>query len=230
MAKNSKAKQKEYDAKRAGQRTRNWTVIFYPEDLPDDWKEQVDELHCKWIEGPVHDKDINPDGTPKKIHIHTLFMFEAVKKIDQVKELLGEVFGYSDNGSIIGVATPQRVTDRSAIVRYMAHLDHPSKAQYDVNDIVGHNGADVAEIMRYSLTETMNKMIAIEEFIEQNHITEYATLCKMIRYSNPDWYQIVVTKNTVHFRAFVTSYRNVFYDSVDQETGEVKNQVPKMGQ
>ena len=37
MAKNSKQKQREYDAKRAGQRTRNWTVIFYPEDLPEDW-------------------------------------------------------------------------------------------------------------------------------------------------------------------------------------------------
>lgn len=81
----------------------------------------------------------------------------------------------------------------------MAHLDHPSKAQYDVNDIVGHNGADVAEIMRYSVTETLNKMIAIEEFIEQNKITEYATLCRLIRYNNPDWYQIVVTKTLFIF-------------------------------
>lgn len=221
MAKNSKQKQREYDAKRAGQRTRNWTVIFYPEDLPEDWKEQVDNLHVKWIEGPVHDRDTNPDDTPKKVHIHTLFMFEAVKNINQVVELLGEVFGYSESGSIIGVATPQRVTDRSAIVRYMAHLDHPSKAQYDVNDIVGHNGADVAEVLRYSVTETLNMMIEIEEYIENNHITEYATLCRLIRYTHPDWYQIVVTKNTFHFRTFVNSYRNGFYKNVDVETGEV---------
>lgn len=224
MAKNTKEKQKEYDAKRAGQRTRNWTLIFYPEDLPEDWKEQVDELRVKWIESPVHDRDMNPDNTPKKSHVHTLFMFESVKKIEQVKDMFGELFGFSDSGSIVGVATPQQVTDRSGVVRYMAHLDHPSKAQYDINDIVGHNGADPAEIMRYSVTETLNKMIAIEEFIEQNKITEYATLCRMIRYEYPDWYQIVVTKNTVHFRTFVASFRNGFYQNrvkVDPETGEI---------
>ena len=222
MAKNSKEKQNKYDAKRAGQRTRNWTLIFYPEDLPDDWKEQVDELRVKWIESPIHDKDINPDGSPKKAHIHTLVMFESVKNIEQVKEVFGKIFGFSETGSIVGVATPQQVSDRSGIVRYMAHLDHPSKAQYDVNDIVGHNGADPAEIMRYSVTEMLNKMIAIEEFIESNNITEYATLCRLIRYEYPDWYQIVVTKNTVHFRAFVTSFRNSLYQNrVDPETGEV---------
>lgn len=221
MSKNSKEVNARYDAKRAGQRTRNWTVIFYPEDLPEDWKEQVDELHIKWVEGPLHDRDVNPDDTPKKVHIHTLFMFETVKNINQVQDIFADIFGSSETGLIIGVATPQRVTDRSAIVRYMAHLDNPLKAQYDVNDIVGHNGADVAEILKYSLTETLNKMIAIEEFIENNHITEYATLCRKIRYDYPDWYQIVVTKNTVHFRTFVNSYRNGFYKNVDVETGEV---------
>ncbi len=222
MSKNSTEVNARYDAKRAGQRTRNWTLIFYPEDLPEDWKERVDELRIKWIESPLHDRDTNPDGTPKKSHIHTLFMFESVKNIEQVRDMFGDLFGFSESGSIIGVATPQQVSDRSGVVRYMAHLDHPSKAQYDVNEIIGHNGADPAEVLRYSVTETLNKMIAIEEYIESNQITEYATLCRMIRYEYPDWYQIVVTKNTVHFRAFVTSFRNSFCQNrVDPETGEV---------
>lgn len=219
--KQKKAKLK-YEVTRAGQRTRNWTLIFYPEDLPEDWKEQIDDLHFKWIEGPLHDKDINPDGTPKKAHVHTLVMFENVKNIEQVEKIFGNIFGFTEMGTIIGVAKPQQVSDRSSIVRYMAHLDHPSKAQYDVNEIIGHNGADPAEILRYSVTETLNKMIAIEEYIENNRITEYATLCRMIRYEYPDWYQLVVTKNTVHFRTFVTSFRNSFYqDRVDPETGEI---------
>ena len=93
MAKNSKEKQQEYDAKRAGQRTRNWTLIFYPEDLPENWKELVDGLLVRWIEGPLHDKDVLPDGAPKKSHHHTLFMFENVKTVEQVSELFKELFG-----------------------------------------------------------------------------------------------------------------------------------------
>lgn len=229
MAKNSKEKQKEYDRKRAGERTRNWTVIFYPEDLPDNWQSQVDELMCKWIEGPLHDADVNPDGSPKKVHCHTLFMFDAVKNQEQVTSMLKELFGESEGGSIIGVATPMKATDRSAVVRYMAHLDHPSKAQYDVNDIKGHNGADPSEVMRYSATETIRMMVAMEEYIEENCIIELADFSKAIRYDYPEWYTILATKQTRYFSDFIRSCRHRAEHGsvkpgsikVDKETGEI---------
>lgn len=200
--------EKKYDEKRAGQRTRNWTLIFYPEDLPEDWKEQTDSLRVKWIESPLHDKDTNSDGTPKKAHVHTLFMFENVKTKEQVVQMFGDLFGTSENGSIIGIATPQQVSDRSGIVRYMSHMDNPEKFQYDASEIVGHNGADVMEILRYSMSETLDKMKAIEEYIEKHGITELADLSKAIRDTHPEWYQIITTKNTVYFTALLRSHRH----------------------
>lgn len=197
-----------YDAKRAGQRTRNWTVIFYPDDLPENWTSLVDELHFKWLESPIHDKDFNADGTPKKPHYHTLFMFECVKTVEQVEAMLKEVFGESKTGSIIGVAKPKQVVDRCAIVRYMAHMDNPDKAQYDSADIVGHNGADPAEVLRYSATETREMIIAMEEYIEENNITELADFSKAIRYDYPEWHTIVATKMTMYFNAFIRSCRH----------------------
>lgn len=225
MAKNSKEKQQEYDAKRAGQRTRNWTLIFYPEDLPENWKELVDGLLVRWIEGPLHDKDVLPDGTPKKPHHHTLFMFENVKSVEQVSELFKELFGESESGTIVGVATPQKVTDRCAIVRYMAHMDNPDKAQYDPNDIVGHNGADPAEILRYSATETREMIIAMEEYIEQNGIIELSDFSAAIRYNHPEWHTLLATKMTMYFNAFIRSQRHKVERNIrircDAETGEV---------
>lgn len=210
MAKNREEYDKKYEEKRAGQRTRNWLVIFYPEDLPDDWKEKADELGVRWIEGPVHDKDVNPDGTPKKTHIHTLWMFDAVKHKGQVTGLLRMKFAPESEAedSIPGVATPMPCSDRSQSVRYMAHLDHPSKAQYDIAEIVGHNGADPAEVMRYSATETINMMVAMEEYIEEHGITELADFSKAIRYENPEWYTILATKMTTYFNAFIRSRRH----------------------
>jgi hypothetical protein len=227
MAKNSKEVQKRADEQRAGQRTRNWTVIFYPEDLPEDWTSLVDNLHFKWIESPLHDKDLNADGQPKKPHHHALFMFDAVKTEEQIATMLKEVFGISETGSIIGIATPQKVTDRGALVRYMAHLDNPDKAQYDVVEIVGHNGADPAELLRYSATETREMIIAMEEYIEQNCITELADFSLAIRYEHPEWHTILATKMTIYFNAFIRSYRHkmgqpVKVIEVDKQTGEVQ--------
>lgn len=220
MANNSKDKQREYDKKRAGQRTRNWTVIAYPEDLPDDWVDQLDDLHIKWIQSPIHDSDLNADGQPKKPHYHLLLMFEQVKNKKQVADLFGGLYGFSDTDSIVGVATPQTVSDRCALVRYMAHLDNPSKHQYDVADIVGHNGADPAELLRYSQTETLNMMVAIEEYIEENNITELCDLSQMLRYDHLEWYTLVATKCTVYFNAFIRSRRHKM-QGIDPVTGEV---------
>ena len=228
MSKSRKEYDQKYEEKRAGQRTRNWTLIFYPEDLPEDWKQQVDGLLVRWIESPLHDKDVLPDGTPKKAHHHTLFMFEAVKTAEQVSILFKELFGESENGTIVGVAAPQRVTDRCAIVRYMAHMDNPDKAQYDVNEIVGHNGADPAEILRYSATETREMIIAMEEYIEQNKITELSDFSAAIRYTHPEWHTILATKMTMYFNAFIRSQRHkaeqgkpLVSPKVDAETGEI---------
>ena len=201
-------RKKRYDEKRAGLRTRNWTVIFYPEDLPEDWKTVVDDLRFRWIESPIHDKDVNANGEPKKPHIHALFMFESVKTAEQIEKMLKEVFGASESGSIIGAAHPQRVTDRCALVRYMAHMDNPDKAQYEVSEIVGHNGADPAEILRYSATETREMIVAMEEYIEENDIIELADFSKAIRYDRPEWHTLLATKMTMYFNAFIRSCRH----------------------
>lgn len=218
-------RKRKYDEQRAGRRTRNWAVIFFHDDLPEDWAQLVDELRFKWVQSPLHDKDINADGTPKKPHYHALVMFESVKTFEQVEDVFKGIFGESETGSIIGVPKPQMAGDRCALVRYMAHMDNPDKAQYDVADIVGHNGADPAEILRYSATETREMIVAMEEYIEENNITELARFSKAIRYEHPEWHTIVATKMTMYFNAFITSRRHEAKEPmrvvVVNENGEV---------
>ena len=245
MPSSNKEKQKEYDENRRGKRSRNFNVICYPEDLPKNWTQLLDDTHIRWVEGPLHDRDVftaedeqenseHKAGMPKKKHKHNLLMFESLKTISGVKDFLGDVFGLSDAGSVIGVLTPQICGDRSGSIRYMAHLDNPTKAQYRFEDIIGHNGADPLDIVRFNATETLHKMIAIEEYIETNDIREMSDLTRQIRYTHLDWYQIVTVRNTVYFNAFVRSFRHkrekldalqqALADGrahVDEETGEI---------
>ncbi|WP_225354628.1 Rep family protein, partial [Ligilactobacillus murinus] len=53
-------------------RARTWTFIVYPESAPENWRDLLDEYHVPWVESPLHDKDINPDGTVKKAHWHVI--------------------------------------------------------------------------------------------------------------------------------------------------------------
>ena len=73
-----KAARARADAKRVG-RTRNFATVVYPDSAPADWKEKLDQLHVAAFISPLHDKDINPNGEPKKAHYHVLVMFEGQK-------------------------------------------------------------------------------------------------------------------------------------------------------
>lgn len=72
-------------AKAKDNRTRNWTFVVYPESAPDNWREIIDEYRTPWIESPLHDKDVNPDGELKKPHWHVMMMFPTNKSYDQIR-------------------------------------------------------------------------------------------------------------------------------------------------
>ena len=81
------AKRSEQGSTRGAGRTRTWTFILYPESVPDNWRETLNDLFIEWVESPLHDKDVNPDGEIKKPHWHILLIFPSVKTYEQVSKI-----------------------------------------------------------------------------------------------------------------------------------------------
>lgn len=144
-------------------RTRNWSVIVYPESAPDNWRQIIDETHVEWIESPLHEFDTNPTGEVKKPHYHILLLFGGVKSYDQVCEFIKPL-----NGPI-----PQRCHNAKAMVRYFAHLDNPDKYQYSISDIIPHGGVDLSELLKPSTSERYTIIKEICEYVGSHNITEF---------------------------------------------------------
>lgn len=104
-------------------RTRNWVFILYPESAPEDWRTKLDDLLIEWVESPLHDKDVNPGGEPKKPHWHILLLFSGSKSYEQIVEITLSV-----NGTI-----PKPCISVRGQIRYFAHLDNPEKAQKETS-------------------------------------------------------------------------------------------------
>lgn len=216
MAKNSKEVQKTADEKRKDSRGRNWWAVLYPEDLPADWLDRLQSIRCKAVVSPLHDKDFNADNKPKKPHHHVVLMFDSVKSLAQVDGIFRKLFSAREVDaenleiSIPGVAKftarESLIHDRTAAVRYLCHLDNPEKEPYPVDDITALNGADVMELLKHTQAETQATMIAMEEYIEANRIMTLSAFSRAIRYDHPDWYNILSTKATTYFRAFINGF------------------------
>lgn len=200
-----KAEQKEV-------RTRTWTGVVYPESAPENWRELINEMHFPWVESPLHDKDKTAAGDVKKPHYHILFMFDGVKSYEQVKAIMDAVKG----------PIPERCHNAKALVRYMAHLDDPNKAQYSVSDIVAHGGADLAEMLRPSSSERYTIIAEMIMFIKDNRVTEFQDLMDHAMMNERDrWWPALCDNSAVIVDKYIKSQRHRQTPRVDHETGEI---------
>lgn len=193
-------------------RTRTWTCVLYPDSVPENWRDIIDDMHIEWIESPLHDKDINATGEVKKAHWHILLIFGGIKAYEQVKEITDGL-----NSPI-----PQRCHNAKALVRYMAHLDNPDKAQYLVGGIKPHGGIDLAEMFRPSISERYAIISEMMSYVKDNKIMEFQDLSDFARDNEYDRWFSSLCDNSTMMKTYITSQRHR-YQNVDLETGEIHN-------
>ncbi len=192
-------------------RCRNWTIVVYPDSSPDNWRNLLDEKHIEWIESPLHDKDLNANGEPKKPHWHVLLLFGGVKSYEQVLEFV----------NFLNCPIPVRCHNAKALVRYMAHLDNPDKAQYSISDIKPHGGVDIAELLRPSSSERYCLIKDILQFVKDNNIIEFQDLIDYA-FSNhfDDWFPLLCDNSAFIVVNYIKSCRHRDKQKFDFSTGE----------
>lgn len=186
---------------RKDNRSRHWSFVGYPDDsLPENYREILsDEMHLCWCESPVHDADLNGDGSEKKKHIHFVVSFEGNKSFDQIKEIT----------DALHCPIPQQVRNLRAMIRYMVHIDNPDKTQYKIEDIKCFGGYQIGEYFSKSTFEYLKILNEIVSFCDDNNITEFCDLAKIAQ--NPDlegWFEVVTSRYTMFLSAYVKSRRH----------------------
>jgi len=199
-------------ATRGAGRTRNWTAVVYPESAPDGWIDLIQREHIEWILSPLHDKDISGDGQPKKPHYHIAILFSSVKTYEQAK-------AFTD---MLNCPRPERVHSIKSLVRYMAHLDDPDKAQYDPAEIKGYGGVDIAEMLRPSSSERYTLLKEMLDYIEQENITEFIDIVMYAsKNREDDWFPLLADNSAYFIGQVIKSKRHAGTIRVDKRTGEV---------
>lgn len=180
-------------------RTRNWTIVVYPDSAPENWRDILDEMHIEWVESPLHDKDTNPNGEAKKPHWHVLLMFGGVKAYEQVIELIEP----------LNCPIPTRVHNCKSLIRYMAHLDNPDKVQYDISKIVAHGGVDVMDLLKPSSSERYTFIKEMQAWCREFDITEFSDLMDYAASERlDDWYPLLCDNCAFVMNQYLKSRRH----------------------
>ena len=197
-------------------RKRNFATVVYPESAPEGWRDILAGYFVPAFVSPLHDRDINATGEPKKPHYHVMVMFEGKKSEEQVKALFESIGG-------VGLEV---VESLRGYARYLCHLDNPEKAHYNPSDVVSIGGAAYS----YSIGLVADKYKAVREmiaFCKANQIVSYAELLEYAAVEQDTWFRVLCDNGTVVMKEYLKSISwgvrasKAADPRVDPNTGEV---------
>lgn len=183
---------------------RIWACVAYPESLPTNWIELLQETGLQIAISPLHDKDLNPTGEVKKAHYHIIFNYDGPTTQKHVKDLCDS----------LNMTIPIKLESLRGMYRYHIHLDNPEKYQYDDRDRILLGGFDPSSVNSLTKTEVYKFIQEILDFIEENNILEYRDLIFNLRdYPNMC---LVACTHTILFNTYIKSKRHKFLGEVEK--------------
>lgn len=178
---------------------RNWAFIMYPESMPSDWFDKLEKTGLPFAISPMHNKDVNPTGEPKKPHYHVICQYSNTTTQKNVKENVCDLV----NGTL-----PVKLENIKGMYRYHIHYENPEKYQYDDRDRIFINGFDISSVNSLTATEIDKLTTEILTFIDDNDIIEYSDLLHIFRINDLTNMLFVAKSHTILFNTYIKSKRH----------------------
>jgi hypothetical protein len=184
-----------HSEKSSATRTRNWTILVYPDSAPENWRDIINSWHIAWAHSPLHDKDLNPDSEEdKKAHWHVALLFDSVKSFEQVRELT----------KVLNCPIPKQINSLVGTIRYFIHMDDPSKYQYSRDEIKAYGSIDIDELLKPSKSVEISFVKQITNLLVENNIYEFCDASDFIQEAHPDLFETFMG-HTFYFSSYLKS-------------------------
>lgn len=185
-------------------KARYWTSILYLDSAPSDWQERIENLKMSYLVSPLHDKDLNATGEPKKAHYHVVLIWDSPTTYNNALEAFKEV------GAIEHF---QNVKSIKAMARYLCHLDNPDKYQYEISEVL-RGGVDYNAMIE-SVADKYEEQKMVIEYIERNEIFYFSVLMRIaVKYD--DSLFRALSNNSYVIREYLKSRQYTLINQIDE--------------
>lgn len=181
-------------------RSKNFATLCYWESSHlEDIVLSLDSLHISYLISPLHDSDIDEHGILKKGHWHIILVFDSLKSVSQVKDLLVEA-SKMHVASFVGCEIVNSLVSYS---RYLCHLDDVDKARYETSDVI-HHGIDYVSLIS-SKSDYFSSFVNLVDYIYSNHVISFAELVMYARFHDADMLHTILHESFT-VREFIRSF------------------------
>lgn len=181
----ARAAKRKWDQEKRDVRGENWAIVAYPESMPENWLDILDDIHVEIYVSPLHDKDVDGDGELKKPHHHILFCWESKKSFAQMKEIADR----------LNAPIPKKQDSKRGAARYLCHLDSPHKAQYDPADVIALGGGEYETVISLSRDkfEVLHELLPWIRENKEVHRYSFMRVLDWCEQNNEKWFRALST-------------------------------------
>lgn len=207
-------------------RAQYYTFEVYPESAPKDWLDILKDYHIPMY-ASLHNKDVDKEtGEIKKEHIHVLVMYDSLKALDCLDELIAMVHG---------VKPPLHeyiVQNKRSMARYLSHMDEDPNEKYPYyldpdHEVIAIGGAEPYNELCKGSDETKraerNATKDIQDYCRKHKIRNVATFLHLCNHTEHDEWMDVIQKYPYYWGMWFNAYKN----EMPEELKEVNKIIEK---
>ena len=177
-------------------KSKYFCCVLYPDSstyVVDKVIKSLAEEHLTFALSPIHDRDVEDDGSLKKGHYHLLLAYPSATTLNNIRGWFRACgMPESDLHSVRVCASAV------GYFRYLTHRDNPEKAQYDYNEIrIFNDSDDVFKKFSKNSTDKIDDLIRIFKIVDELNTISFHSLIQYLMLNERDLFKLLTSSSAL---------------------------------
>lgn len=177
-------------------KSKYFCCLLYPDSTTYDVDKVIKclaEEHLTFALSPIHDRDVEDDGSLKKPHYHLLLAYSSATTLNNIRSWI-HVCGMPESE----LHSVRVCASGVGYFRYLTHKDNPEKVQYDDKDIrVFNDSAELFKKFSKSLSEKIDDLVRIFQIVDELNTISFHTLIQYLMLNERDLFKMLTSSSAL---------------------------------
>lgn len=177
-------------------KSKYFCCILYPDSATYDADKLIMAMadeHLTFAVSPIHDRDVESDGSPKKRHYHLLLAYSSATTLNNIRRwIMACGMPESELHSVRVCASGV------GYFRYLTHKDNPDKARYNDKDIRVYNDSDdLFKKFSKTASEKIDDLVRIFQIVDELNTISFHCLIQYLMLNERDLFKMLTSSSAL---------------------------------
>ena len=177
-------------------KSKYFCAVLYPDSTSYDTEKVIKALaqeHLTFAVSPIHDQDVEVDGTLKKPHFHLLLAYQSATTLKNICGWFNACGMPESDLHCIRVCA-----SGVGYYRYLTHKDNPEKAQYNDHDVRVFNDSDEL-FQKFSRTSSdkIDDLVRIFHIVDDLNTTSFHNLMQYLMLNERFLFKMITSSSAL---------------------------------